>query len=217
VQEIVDIIGVAFDTADRYRCPVMLVADGILGQMMEPVELPEAHEYKVDPQEKPWAATGWKPGDKKERAVVNSLYIGVDEMHEMNMRLQNRYRIIEKEEVRFESYGAEDAEILVCAYGTVARICKAAIDELAEQGLKIRLIRPITLWPFPMEAVQTAAAAPGVKAVLTVELNAGQMVEDVRLAVDGVKPVRFLGNPGSKMPTVGEIRDRLIAMSRGED
>ncbi|MDO4749406.1 MAG: 3-methyl-2-oxobutanoate dehydrogenase subunit VorB [Eubacteriales bacterium] len=217
VQEVVDLMGVAFDAADQYRCPAMIVADGIIGQMMEPVELPEPYEYKVDTEKKPWAATGWKPGDKKERAVINSLYIEVDELHELNTRLQARYREIEKNEVRYEVYGDEDAELVVCAYGTVARICKAAIDELRDKGLKVKLIRPITLWPFPVDCVKAAAEAPEVKAVLTVELNAGQMLEDVKLAVNGAKPVEFLGNPGSKMPTVEEICEKLLAMSKGEE
>jgi len=178
------------------------------------VELPEMKEYKPTKAEKPWAAMGWKPEDGEEkRAVINSLYIGIDEMHEVNMRLMERYARIKENETRWESYNLEDAELVVCAYGSVARICKAAIDELGEeQGVKVGLIRPITLWPFPDSAVRAAAEQAGVKGLLTVELSAGQMVEDVRLAVNGVKPVEFLGNPGSKMPTVEEIKAKLMRM-----
>jgi 2-oxoglutarate ferredoxin oxidoreductase subunit alpha len=216
VQETVDLIGRAFDTADRYRIPVMLVADGILGQMMEPVVLPEPQEYKATAAAKPWAAMGWKPGDQKERAVINSLYIEIDEMHELNMRLQARYEQIKRDEVLFESYNMDGAELVVCAYGTVARVCKAAIDELKEEGVNVGLIRPITLWPFPTQAVREAVEQEGVKGCLTVELNAGQMVEDVRLAVNGAKPVEFLGNPGSKMPTAEEIKEKLLQMREGK-
>ena len=216
VQEIIDLMGRAFDTADKYRAPVLMVADGILGQMMEPVELPEGREYKVNPAEKPWAATGWKPGDKKERAVINSLYIEVEEMHELNMRLMDVYAEITKNEILFETYNLAGASLVACAYGTVARITKAAIDELKDEGLTVGLVRPITLWPFPSDAVRAAVLQPDVKACLTVELNAGQMVEDVRLAVGGAKPVEFLGNPGSKMPTVEEIKEKLRRMSRKE-
>ncbi|MCI5754611.1 MAG: 3-methyl-2-oxobutanoate dehydrogenase subunit VorB [Clostridiales bacterium] len=212
VQEVVDLMGVAFDTADRYRNPVMVVADGIIGQMMEPVELPEPREYRIDPAKKPWAATGWTPESGRERAVINSLYIEIEELDELNMRLQARYDEIRKNETRWESYQLEGAEFVACAYGTVARICKAAIDELREEGIRVGLLRPITLWPFPEKAVREAAMADGVRGVLTVELNAGQMLEDVRLAVNGAKPVSFLGHPGSKMPTVEEIKSAIRRM-----
>jgi 2-oxoglutarate ferredoxin oxidoreductase subunit alpha len=212
VQEVVDLMGEAFDLADKYRMPSMILADGIIGQMMEPVEMPEMREYKVDPAKKPWAATGWKPGDKKERAVINSLYIEIDEMHEMNLRLQARYAEIREKEVKVETYNLDGAEIVLCAYGTIARICKAAADELAEEGVKVGLVRPITVWPFPDKAVRAAAELPTVKGLLTVELSAGQMVEDVRLAVNGIKPVEFFGNAGSKLPTVEEIKAHVLRM-----
>ena len=210
VQEAVDLIGDAFDTADRYRVPAMVVADGIIGQMMEPVTLPEPREYV--PEGKTWAATGWKPGDEKERAVINSLYIEIEELNELHDRLRVRYDTIEANEKRWEYYNLEDAEVLVCAYGTVARICKSAIDELKAEGVNVGLVRPITLWPFPYEAVRDAMRQSGVKAVLNVELSAGQLVEDVKLAVNGEKPVEFLGYPGSRMPTAEEIRRRILAI-----
>ena len=216
VQEAIDLMGVAFDVADKFRTPVMLVADGIIGQMMEPVELPEVKEYSVDPSAKPWAATGWKPGDSKERAVINSLYIEVEELAELTDRLQARYAIIKKEEPRSESYNTNGAEFVICAYGTVGRICKAAIDELAAAGIKVGLVRPITLWPFPDDALSEAVSPDSVKAVLTVELSAGQMVEDVKLAVNGKKPVEFLGHSGSQMPTVEEIIEKIKAMREGK-
>lgn len=214
VQEAVDLMGRAFDTADKYRMPVMLLADGILGQMMEPVSLPESIDYV--PEGKDWAATGWKPGDARPRPIINSLYIEIDELATLHERLSARYTEIVKTEIKYETYNTEGAEYIVVAYGTVARICKSAIDELAAKGIKVGLLRPITLWPFPLDAVRDAVCAPGVKAAVTVELSAGQMVEDVRLAVNGAKPVEFLGHPGSRMPTVEELIDLITRLSRGE-
>ncbi|MGI6013356.1 MAG: 3-methyl-2-oxobutanoate dehydrogenase subunit VorB [Oscillospiraceae bacterium] len=212
VQETIDMMVEAFDLAEEYRTPVMLIADGIIGQMMEPVELPEMQDFKVDPEKKPWAATGWKPGDKKPRAIINSLYIEVEEMHELNMRLQERYARAKEKVARAETYNTENAEFVICAYGTVARICKAAINELKEEGIEVGLVRPITLWPFPEKEVRAAICREQVKGALTVEINAGQMVEDVRLAVNGDKRVEFLGHPGSKVPSAEEIKEVIKRM-----
>ena len=212
VQEAIDLMEVAFDTADKYRNPVMVVADGMICQMMEPVVLPEMKEYKIDYEKKPWAANGHGAKDKPSRAIINSLYITVEELDGLNERLQATYREIEKNEVRFEAYNMENAEIIVTAFGTVARICKSAIDDLKEEGINVGLIRPITLWPFPYKALHDAAVAPGVKAVLDVELNAGQMLEDVKLAVNGEQKVDFFGHYGSHMPTPEEIREKLLSM-----
>ena len=215
VQESIDLMSRSFEKADEYRTPVMILADGIIGQMMEPVVLPDMIEYTPDRSKKPWAAMGYKPGGEYNRAVINSLYIEVDEMDDLHTRLRKNYDLIEKNEVLFEEYNMQDAEFVVAAYGTVARICKASIDELKNEGVNIGLIRPITLWPFPKDAVKNAAMADGVRAVLTVELSAGQLVEDVRLAINGAKPVEYFGYPGSKMPTAEEIKAKLIAMKEG--
>ena len=215
VQECVDFMSRAFEKADQYRTPVLILADGIIGQMMEPVVLPEMVEYEPDHAKKPWAAMGYKPDSGYDRAVINSLYIEVDEMDDLHTRLRKNYDAIENNEILFEEYNMQDAEFVVAAYGTVARICKTPIDELKDEGINIGLIRPITLWPFPKDAVRNAAIADGVKAVLTVELSAGQLVEDVRLAVNGAKPVEYFGYPGSKMPTPEEIKAKLIAMKGG--
>lgn len=212
VQEAIDLMEVAFDTADKYRNPVMVVADGMICQMMEPVVLPEMNEYVIDYEKKPWAANGHGAKDKPSRAIINSLYITVEELDSLNERLQATYREIEKNEVRFEAYNMENAEIIVTAFGTVARICKSAIDDLKEEGFNVGLIRPITLWPFPYKALHDAAVAPGVKAVLDVELNAGQMLEDVKLAVNGEQKVDFFGHYGSHMPTPEEIKEKLLSM-----
>ncbi len=212
VQEAIDLMQTAFDVADQYRTPVMVLADGIIGQMMEPVEIPEGLEIKK--ADKPWATTGWKEGCGRDRAVINSLYIEVEELEELNDRLQARYAQIEKEEVRVEEYKLDGAEFVIYAYGTVARICKTAIAQLEKQGVKVGLVRPITIWPFPKEAVRKAIERPSIQKGLCVEISAGQMIEDVRLAVNGVKEVELLGHPGSRVPTAEEIAERIMQMRR---
>ena len=212
VQESIDLMSVAFDTADKYQCPVMVVADGMICQMMEPVELPEMKEYKVDLEKKPWAANGHGFSKKSGRSIINSMYINTEDLTVHNENLQATYREIEKNEVRFEAYNMENAEIVVTAFGTVARIAKSAIDDLKEEGFNVGLFRPITLWPFPYKELHDAALADGVKAVLDVELNAGQMYEDVRLAINGETKVELLSRLGSQMPTPEEIKEKLLSM-----
>ena len=212
VQESIDIMSVAFDTADKYQCPVMIVADGMICQMMEPVELPEMKEYKVDLEKKPWAANGHGFSKKSGRSIINSMYINTEDLTVHNENLQATYREIEKNEVRFEAYNMENAEIVVTAFGTVARIAKSAIDDLKEEGFNVGLFRPITLWPFPYKELHDAALADGVKAVHDFELNAGQMYEDVRLAINGETKVELLSRLGSQMPTPEEIKEKLLSM-----
>ena len=197
VQEAVDLTYSAFDTADKYRTPVVILGDGMIGQMMEPVEMPE--EIAELP-EKPWATTGCAKG---ERRILNSLYIEPDVMEKVNLRLQEKYNTIARNETRWEEYFMEDAEMVITAYGTTARIAKKSIKELRKAGVKAGLIRPITLWPFPAEAINKAAARA--KAFLTVEMSCGQMVEDVRLAVNGQAPVEFFGRTGGMIPSWKEI------------
>ena len=208
VQEAVDLMHDAFDLADIYRTPTMILADGIIGQMMEPVEFNE-HESRELPA-KDWAATGWSPASNRPRAIVNSLYIEVDELQELNDRLQARYQIIREKETRAELYNTEGAELIICAYGTVARICKSAIGLLEKKGYKVGLFRPITVWPFPEKELAGVMAQPSVKKAVTVEISAGQMVEDVRLTVNGTKPVEFFGKPGSYTPTAEEIAEYIM-------
>lgn len=205
-------MSVAFDTADKYQCPVMIVADGMICQMMEPVVLPEMQEYKVDLEKKPWAANGHGRSKKSGRSIINSMYINTEDLSAHNEELQACYRKIEANEVRYEAYNMENAEIIVTAFGTVARIAKSAIDDLKEEGFNVGLFRPITLWPFPYKELHDAGVAPGVKAVLDVELNAGQMLEDVKLAMNGENKVDFFGHYGSQMPTPEEIKEKLLSM-----
>lgn len=215
IQEAINIFGFAFDKAEKYRVPVLLLADGIMAQMMEPVEMPEMREFKVDPEKKPWAATGWKPGDDPaKRAVINSLYINTEELTVHNNELQAIYREIEKNEVMYETYMTEDADFIITAFGTVARIAKSAVNELREKGVKVGLFRPITVWPFPYKELKEASA--NAKALLDVEANEGQMLIDVKLAVGGAKPVEYFGHCGSLMPTTGEIVTKILEMKEGK-
>ena len=217
VQEAIDIMMYAFDKAEKYRIPVLFLADGIIAQMMEPVEMPEMVDYKIDPEKKPWACTGWKPGDDPaKRGVINSIYIDTETLSVHNDELQACYREIIANEQQWEEYNLEGAEYVITAFGTVARIAKSAIVELKEQGINVGLVRPITVWPFPYDAVKKAAEQPGVKAVLDVELNEGQMLEDVKIAINGAKPVDFFGHLGSQMPTTEEIKAKIISMKEGK-
>ena len=213
VQEAIDIMMFAFEKAEKYRVPVLFLADGIIAQMMEPVEMPEMVDFKVDPEKKPWAATGWKPGDDPaKRAVINSLYIETEALSKHNEALQATYREIEKNEVMWENYKTDGAEIVVTAFGTVARVVKSAVDELREEGVKVGLFRPVAVWPFPTKALRETVCNDQVKAVLDVEVNEGQMLEDVKLAINGDKPVDFFGHLGSQFPTTAEIKQKILEM-----
>lgn len=217
IQEAINIMMFAFDKAEQYRMPVLFLADGIIAQMMEPVEMPEMVEYKVDPEKKPWAATGWKPGDDPaKRAVINSLFINTEELTVHNDHLQAIYAEARKNEQMWEEYKLEDAEYIITAFGTVSRIARSAVDELREMGVKVGLFRPITVWPFPYEHLKAAADRESVKALLDVEANEGQMLEDVKLAVNGAKHVDFFGHCGSLMPTTEEIKAKILEMKEGK-
>lgn len=203
VQELVDFVDESFTLAFKYKNPVMILSDGALGQMMEKVELPAQKEREVVEYE--WATTGKPKG--KDRRVITSLHIEPDKMEEINIHLQAKYKEIEKNEVRFEKIMCEDAEYLITAFGLVARIATKAAELAREKGIKVGVLRPITLFPFPTEAI--AEMAGKVNGILDVEMNAGQMVEDVRLAVNGKVPVEFHGRMGGIVPTPDEILDAL--------
>ncbi len=211
VQEAVDLTQRAFDVADQYRMPAMILGDGVIGQMMEPVEMPE---YKPRPlPKKDWAATGWD-GKSRPRAVINSLYIEADRCEELNLALKKQYEEIAKNECMVEEQYMDDAEYVIAAYGTTARIALTAIRQARAQGVKAGLIRPITLWPFPSEAF--ARAAQKAKKFLTVEMSLGQMVDDVRIAVNGARPVEFYGRTGGVIPGVGEITRQILKLAGRE-
>lgn len=208
VQEMADYAFKAFDTADTYRTPVMIMADGMLGQMMEPVVLPEALD-PADLPEKPWATTGH--GMARPHNVVNSLYLTAEDLENLNRERYERYATIVEREQLSESYLTEDADIIVVAFGGAARVARSAVNAAREQGIKAGLFRPITLWPYPTDALR--ALVPQAKAFLDVEMNMGQMIEDVRLAVEGAAPVEFFGRTGGVIPTPDEVLSALVALN----
>lgn len=203
-QELANLTFAAFDLADRYRTPVILLGDGMLGQMMEPVEFPPEVPVKKLPQ-KDWVLSGAKGRPSR---FIRSLLLDVTEEEEHNWKLMRKYEKITKEEVQWETYATEDAKMVVVAFGTAARIAKGAIKRVREQGLRVGLLRPISLWPFPSKV--TKELSKKVRFFLVFELNMGQMVEDVRLALEGAGEVHFYGRPGGVIPTPVEI-SRIIS------
>lgn len=204
VQEMADFVGLGFELAFKYNNPAIILADGVIGQMMEKVVLPPFQKRRTEEEIRkncPWAALG-KTADRK-RNVITSLELDPAVMEENNIRFQKKYKIIEKEEVRYEEINCEDADYLIVAFGSMARICQKTIEMAQEQGIKIGLLRPITLWPFPSQAI--AAYTDKIKGIISVELNAGQMVEDVRLAVNGKVKVEHFGRLGGIVPTPDEV------------
>jgi 2-oxoglutarate ferredoxin oxidoreductase subunit alpha len=198
VQETADFMPLAFDLADQYRIPVLILADGILGQMMEPLVLERKPRRELPPKD--WALTGARD---REQNIVRSLWLGEGVLERHNQKLQAKYQEIREKEVLCEEYHVEDADVVVVAYGIAARITRAAVDRAREQGIAAGLIRPITLWPFPTE--QVGRATETARAILTVEMSSGQMLEDVKLAVNGRTPVLFHGRMGGGVPTAEEI------------
>ena len=201
IQEAADLVQEAFDVAEVYRNPVMIAADGMIGQMMEAVEWREPPKRELP--EKTWATTCTK--GEREPNVINSLYIDPSICAEHNERLAKKYKAIEENEVRWEEYNTENAEIIFVAYGTPSRITRAAIKMLEKEGIKAGLIRPITLWPFPMKALKDAAMQDSVKAVVDFELSMGQMIDDVKIALEGCRPVTFVGKAGGVVPTPEDV------------
>jgi 2-oxoglutarate ferredoxin oxidoreductase subunit alpha len=201
VQETVDLVIEAFDLADKYRWVVTVIADGMIGQIMEPVELPEIKE--VERRQQPWALTGAKGRPKN---VNTSLYLGAQNLERVNLELQATLKQIVANEVRYETFMADDAEVLIASYGTAARIVRTAIRRAREQGIKAGLFRPITVFPFPYAELREIAQG---KRVLVVELNAGQMLEDVRLAVQDRVPVTFYGKMGGVVPLPDDILEEI--------
>jgi 2-oxoglutarate ferredoxin oxidoreductase subunit alpha len=211
VQELVDCMGLAFDLADQYRMPVIILADGILGQMMEPIVLNGEKAGRWPRRKLPtkdWALGG---AEAREQRIVRSLWLKEGVLEELNYKLQERYKQVEKNEVICEQYGIDDAEIVVVAYGVAARIVKGAVNKAREKGIKAGWIRPLTLWPFPTE--QIGNAAEDFKIFLVVEMSLGQMVEDVKLAVAGKAPVLFYGRAGGSVPTVEQVLEKITQLT----
>ncbi|MDE7120056.1 MAG: 3-methyl-2-oxobutanoate dehydrogenase subunit VorB [Muribaculaceae bacterium] len=208
VQEMADFVGLGFDLSFKYRTPSMILADGVVGQMMEKVVLPEQKPRRTDAEvaaQCPWAAMG--KGDREHGNVITSLELDSACMEKNNERFQATYREIEKNEVRYQAVNTDDAEYLIVAFGSIARICQKAMEDARKKGIKVGLIRPITLWPFPYKEIAEVGART--KGILCVELNAGQMIEDVRLAVGDKVPVRHYGRMGGIVPNPQEVLEAL--------
>ncbi|MBN1810602.1 MAG: 3-methyl-2-oxobutanoate dehydrogenase subunit beta, partial [Anaerolineae bacterium] len=216
VQEAIDCVVLAFDLAEKYRTIGMVVIDGAIGQMMEPADLPPMRPVRPPKDRPAWALTGAKGRDPR---TITSLYLGGENLERVNLRLQAKLKEIAENEVRWEEYDADgkhrigDAELLLVAFGSVGRICQTAVREARAEGIKAGLLRPVTLWPFP--SARLAELARQTHGILVVEMNAGQMVEDVRLAVGDSCPVRFHGRMGGVVPLPDEILDALEEVNAG--
>jgi len=204
-QELLEYTFLAFDLADKYRNPVLILGDGLLGQMMEPISINADMQPKTF--EKPWALTGCKGRSPN---VIKSLYLGDGALEEHNKKLQAKFALIRQSEIRAQAFHSKDSEIMLVAYGSVARIAKSSMDMARAKGLKVGMIRPVTLWPFPEKIIEEACATA--KKFLVVEMSAGQMVEDVKLAVNGRAKVDFYGRMGGGIPTEEEILARIEAL-----
>ncbi len=207
VQEMADFVYLGFDLADKYRNPVLILADGALGQMMEAVQFPDydVKAHTVDKSQ--WATTGNVTGTHR---VITSLYIKTEKMEEINLKLQAKYREVQEKEVRYELVRTEDADMVIVAFGLSARVSHKAVEICRAQGLKVGLLRPKTLFPFPEKQIRDLSAQ--VHQFLVVEMNAGQMLEDVQRHVSGRVPVEFYGRMGGLIPTPNEIVDKIKMM-----
>lgn len=208
VQEMADFVDLSFELAFKYRNPAMILSDGVIGQMMEKVVLPPFKPRRTEEEiakECPWATFGRTKG--RQPNIITSLELDPAEMEKRNIQLQTKYRLIEENEVRYEEINCEDAEYLIVAFGSCARIAQKAMDDARAQGIKVGLLRPITLWPFPSK--QIAERAKQVKGILSVEINAGQMIEDIKLAVNCSVPVEHFGRLGGIVPDPDEVVNAL--------
>jgi pyruvate/2-oxoacid:ferredoxin oxidoreductase alpha subunit len=203
VQEMADLTMLAFELADKYRNPAVILTDGFVGQMMEPLEL---EDIEVQPPEKPWTVKG----TPETRAnFVSSIYLETDELEEHQRKMEAKYIRAQEAEQRSELYYTDDAEVLLVGYGIVSRVLLSTVEALRKQGIKAGLLRPITLWPYPKKALLEAASR--VEKVLVVELSNGQMVEDVRLTLNGTVPVEFYGRVGGNVPSVRELQQQVLS------
>jgi len=208
VQEMVDLVFKGFDLAEKYRMPVMLLSDGTMGQMMEPVSLEAG---KINEHDKSWALTG--TNCERKPNIVNSLCLQAEELERLNVERYARYKLVEENEVMYEEYLMDDAEVCIVAFGVAARVSQNAIDKAREMGIKVGMIRPITLWPFPKKVLN--AAADKVTAFVSVELSMGQMVEDVELAIRCKKPVLTCTRVGGMIPSTEEVLNKIIEANGG--
>ena len=210
VQEACDMIMDAFDVAELYRTPVLVLLDGMIGQMMEPVDFDKPRTQRELPSKEGWATTGTK--GKRKPNIINSLYLSPEILEEHNYHLQRKYDVIEANELQYEMDRTEDAELVFVAYGTMARVVKNCVNEMRAEGLKVGLIRPKTVWPYPYKAFDEI---PACKNLFVIEMSLGQMVEDVKLGSNGRYPVHFYGRPGGMVPEPKEIIARAKKIMGG--
>ena len=199
-----------FNLADKYLMTSMILADGTIGQMMEPITFEDA---EIETYEKPWALTGTKM--QRPHNIVNSLYLKPDELEQKNFQRYEKYAVVEENEPMWEEYRMEDAELCVVAFGIASRVAKNAVAAARAEGIKVGLIRPITLWPFPKKALR--AAADQVKAFVSVELNMGQMIDDVRLAIECKRPVSLCNRAGGMIPSPDQVLESIRKAQKGEN
>jgi 2-oxoglutarate/2-oxoacid ferredoxin oxidoreductase subunit alpha len=213
VQEAVEMMMMAFPLAEKYRNPVIILGDGLIGQMMEPVEFPD-HLSTTPTNKNDWATNGMDTRKSDKRNLVKSLFLDPVQLNENNLILKAKYEQMKKEEIRYEKYNTDsDYKVLVVSYGTMSRVCKTAIDQLKEGGFEVGLIRPQTLFPFPETAVREAALKDGCKAVISIEMSMGQMVEDVSMSVQGKLPVSWYGKCGGDIPTPEEVIEAIQGLN----
>ena len=215
VQEAVEMVMEAFPIAEKYRNPVMILGDGLIGQMMEPVEFPE--NLLSQPTNKDeWATNGIGNRSGDTPNLVKSLFLDPVQLNNHNLLLKAKYDRMKREEVRYEAYNIDgDYRALVVSYGTMSRVCRTAIDFLKEEGLEIAMIRPQTLFPFPEEAIREAAGKDGCRVAISIEMSMGQMVEDVERSIQGRCPVEWYGKCGGEVPTPEEVMDAIRGMLEG--
>ncbi len=208
LQEASDMIMEAFDLADYYRTPVYVAADGFIGQMMEPVEIIYKPKYEI--KEKTWATNGMR--GKREKNIVNSLYLEADLLYKHNLNLQEKYKLIKEKEARAEKYKTEDTDIILVSYGTMSRVCRGVVDTFRGENKKIGMIRPITLWPFPEKEFKNNNNC---KMYISIEMSMGQMIDDIKLACECKVPVKFFGKAGGIVPTSHEIIEHIKEFAGG--
>ena len=208
LQEASDMVMEAFDLADYYRTPVYVAADGFIGQMMEPVEI--IYKPKYEAKEKTWATNGTR--GKREKNIINSLYLDAELLYKHNLHLQEKYKEIKEKEARAEKYFTEDADIILVSYGTMSRVCRSVVDNLRKENKKVGMIRPMTLWPFPEKEFKNNNNC---KMYISIEMSMGQMIDDIKLACECKVPVKFFGKAGGVVPTSYEITDAIKEFAGG--
>jgi len=214
VQEAVEMVMTAFPLAEKYRNPVMILGDGLIGQMMEPVIFPD--HLKTSPSNKDdWATNGMETRKSKTRNLVKSLYLDPEALNAHNLKLKAKYDRIREEEIRYETYNTDtDYQILIVSYGTMSRVCHSAIDTLKDKKIMVAMVRPQNVFPFPEQAVLEAASKPSCRHVLSVEMSMGQMVEDIQRSVQGKRPVHWYGKCGGDVPTPEEVMEAVGKLIR---